>query len=50
MQAAFMEIGVGRMLCGESANLAPLEEFMGEAISFRVKPRYSREQFDIIVL
>ena len=41
---------VDRLLDEESANVADLEEFIAKAISFRVEPSYSQEQFDIVLL
>jgi ribonuclease G len=41
---------VDRLLDEESANLADLEAFTGKAISLRVEPFYSQEQFDIVLL
>lgn len=41
---------VDRLLDEESASVADLEDFTGKTVQFRVEPRYSREQFDIILL
>lgn len=40
---------VDRLLDEEAAHLADLKEFIGKAISLRVEPGYSQEQFDIIL-